>query len=184
MYAASHGKPRWADKTPSYVDCLELVEALYGPECRYVVIYRHGLDVACSLASVGIAEMVQHRGAPREEVLVAGARYWAEQCAKLLEFQAAHADRCLELRYDKLTRHPEPVLRRLFEFLGEPFEPQVLRFHEQPHDIWLGLQDGKAALSTGFQPRVDVWRSEATEDLQAMIAEAGAMLDKLGYRYD
>ena len=183
-YARSHHKPRWADKTPSYLDCLELLEELYGPDCRYVVIYRHGLDTACSIADVQIPELASVWGAPRHERLVAAARHWATQCGKLLAFQQAHTERCFELRYEALTTDPEPNLQRLFDFLGEPFEPQVLRFHEQPHDTWIGLQDGKAARSKGFEPRTGVWHAEAAESIRAMIDEAGPMLRRLGHETD
>ena len=184
MYAAARGKARWADKTPSYVDCVDLIEALYGPDSRYLIIYRHGLDVACSIAGIGMRELDDVRDAPRPEKLVAAARHWSEQCVKLRRFQAAHAERCFELRYEELAREPEPLLRRLFAFLGEPFEAEVLRFHEQPHDNWLGLQDGKAANTRGFEPRIGTWRAEDPAALAAMLAEAGPMLEKLGYSAD
>ena len=184
MYAAARGRPRWADKTPSYLNDLELIEEMFGPDCRYVVIHRHGLDVACSLAEVEIAELVEYHDATHEQRIAAGARYWAEQSGKLLAFQRAHAERCHELRYEELTRDPEPVLRRLFDFLGEPFEPGVLRFHEHPHDNWIGLQDAKAALTRGFRPHIDRWREEKPEILAVMRAEARAALEALGYESD
>ena len=60
----------------------------------------------------------------------------------------------------------------------------MLRFYEQPHDTWLGLQDGKAARSKGFEPRTGVWRAEAAETIRAMIEEAGPMLRRLGHETD
>ena len=183
-YAAVQGKPRWADKTPSYLACLDLLDELYGPECRYLVIYRHGLDVACSIAGMDIPELLEHRGAPRDQKLVPAARYWAERCERSLAFQQKHAKRCFELRYEQLVRDPEPVLRRAFEFLGEPFEPQLLRFHEQPHDSWIGLQDSKAAESSGFEPNIGAWRAEDPGLVSEMRAEAGPMLERLGYACD
>ena len=49
-YSTARGKPRWADKSPQYVDCLDFIDRLYGPACKYLFIYRHGLDVANSIA--------------------------------------------------------------------------------------------------------------------------------------
>jgi hypothetical protein len=183
-YAASHGKPRWADKTPSYVSSLDLIEALFGPACQYVVIYRHGLDSARSLAGVPIRELDAYADAPLSEKLVAAARFWAEGCEKLRAFREAHRERCFEVRYEELTREPEPVLRSLFSFLGEEFEPQLLRFYESPHDSWIGLQDTKAAESRGFTPRIGTWREVDPDVLRRMIAVAGPTLRALGYSVD
>jgi hypothetical protein len=184
MYASSRQKPRWADKTPSYVDCLDPIDELFGPEARYVVIYRHGLDAACSIATIELRELEEYRGAPREQRLVAAARYWATQCRKLRDFQARHPERTLELRYESLCANPEPELRRVFEFVDEAFEPQLLRFYEQPHDHWVGLQDSKAAESTGFDARSETWRDEPPELVRAMLDEVRPMLDTLGYSTD
>jgi len=181
MYAASRSKPRWADKTPSYVGILDFIEGLYGPACRYVIIYRHGLDAACSIAGMGIRDVEPHIQACQGDAHAGAARYWAEQCGKLLDFQARHASRCFELRYEQLARDPEPDLRRLFEFLGERWEPEVLRFHEKPHDHWVGLQDATAASTKGFKPRVGVWRDQPAEVVERMRRVAGPMLVRLGY---
>ena len=43
------------------------------------------------------------------------------------------ADRYHELRYEALVAEPEATLRPLFDFLGEPWDPAVLRFDEQEH---------------------------------------------------
>src|SRR5262249_52267799 len=159
MYAASHKKPRWADKTPSYVDCLDFIETLFGPDCQYVFVYRHGLDSACSIARIpDIAEAEPHVAACGGDRFAGAARYWATQCGVMRGFAARSPARVLELFYEKLVAAPEAEARRLFAFLGETYEPQVLRFHEQPHDHWAGLQDVKASSSKGFQPNVERWR--------------------------
>ncbi len=183
MYAASHGKARWADKTPSYVDCLDFLDALF-PDARYVLIYRHGLDVACSEPMPGIREVQPHIEACGGDRFAGAARYWATQCEKMRAFHADHAERCLELRYEALATRPEAEARRLFAFLGESWEPEVLRFHEKEHDQWLGLQDGTAALSRGFEPRIGTFRAQPAEVIERMRAEAGPTLERLGYSAD
>ena len=182
MYAASHQKPRWADKTPSYVDCLDFIEAVFGPECQYVFVYRHGLDSACSIARIpDIAEADPHIAACGGDRFAGAARYWATQCGVMRAFAARHPERVLELFYEKLGADPEAETRRLFAFLGEPFEPAVLRFHEKEHDHWAGLQDVKASSSKGFQPNVGRWREEPAERIAAMLDQAGERMRELGY---
>lgn len=180
-YAASHGKPRWADKTPAYIDHLGFIESLFAPGCRYLLILRHGLDVAASIARMEIREVVPHIEACGGDRHAGAARYWSTQCAKLLAFRDAHPDRCHVIRYEALVEDPEPTLRPIFRFLSEPWEPEVLRFHEKPHDHWIGLQDGEAAESRGFLRRSERWRSLPAERVEAMLRECGAMLDALGY---
>jgi protein-tyrosine sulfotransferase len=182
MYAASHQKPRWADKTPSYVNCLDFVETVFGPECQYVFVYRHGLDSACSIARIpDIAEADPHIAACGGDRFAGAARYWATQCGVMRAFAAAHPERVLELFYEKLTADPEAEARRMFGFLGEPFEPAVLRFHEKEHDHWAGLQDVKASSSKGFQPNVGRWREEPPDRIEAMLAQAAERMRELGY---
>lgn len=181
MYAAARGKARWADKTPSYVDCLDFIDELYGPDCRYVLIFRHGLDSASSIAQIGIREVEPHVAACGNDRYAGAARYWAAQTRKILAFRERHPDRCIALRYEELTREPEHQLRPVFAFLDEPWEPGVLRFAEQPHDEWIGLQDGGAARSTGFTPSVGRYAREPVQVVERMLREAEPVLRELGY---
>lgn len=184
MYASLHGKVRWADKTPSYVDCLDFIERLYGPGCRFVLIYRHGLDAACSIARVGPRELLPHAEACGGDRYAGAARYWATQCGKMMDFQRRHPERCLEVRYEDLARDPEPTLRRVFAFVGEAWEPEVLRFHEKPHDRWIGLEDRKASQAKGFAPNVGRYREEPPDVIRRMCEQAGPMLKALGYEVE
>jgi len=184
MYAASRGKVRWADKTPSYIDCLDFIEALYGPDCRYVLVFRHGLDSACSTAGVGPRELAPHVEACGGDLYAGAARYWAAQCEKMLTFRDRHPERCFEVRYEDLAAEPEPVLRGMFEFVGEAWDPQVLRFHEQPHDRWTGLEDRTASQARGFVPNVGRYRDQPPEVVRRMVEQAGPMLERLGYRVE
>ena len=48
--ATRRGKARWADKTPAYAAIADFIFTMFGHSARYVVIVRHGLDVALSMA--------------------------------------------------------------------------------------------------------------------------------------
>jgi len=181
MYAASHGKPRWADKTPAYVDCLDAIDRLF-PAAQYVFVYRHGLDSARSIAQIpDIAEAEPHVAACGGDRWAGAARYWATQCGVMREFAARHPGRVFELFYEKLVAAPEAEARALFAFLGEPWEPGVLAFHEKPHDRWAGHQDIKAVASRGFEPNVGRWRLDPPERVRAMLEQAAERLRELGY---
>jgi len=184
LYTTSKGKRRWADKTPSYVDCLSFIDLLYDRRCKYIMIYRHGLDSACSIAKTTVPEVDAHTDACGGERIVAAARYWAEQCEKMVAFQEECGDRCYEVRYEEVASEPEVVMPKVFQFLSEPWEEDVLRFYEHPHDFWIGLQDAKAGETKGFVPHIGAYRNQPRDVVQRMVEQAGPMLQRLGYAVD
>ena len=62
-YAAAHGKSRWGDKTPMYMQRLPLLEELF-PDARYVHLIRDGRDTAVSFLSMPPGIMTLDLGAP------------------------------------------------------------------------------------------------------------------------
>lgn len=182
-YAHAKGKSRWFDKTPSYTDHLDFLDALFGPQCRYIMLYRHGLDVATSMTRMqegnvenGPGKRYKHL---HDSVRVCNAAYWMEQCERMLAFEAAHPEQCFRLRYEDYAAEPERFLLPLFAFLGEPWDPAVMRFAEHPHDH--GLQDSKILQTRGFQPNIGTWRDWPATDLARARELIGPTLAKLGY---
>ena len=182
-YAASTGKKRWADKTPAYVQCLEFVDRLF-PTAQHLMIYRHGLDVAHSITRNGehappYLEPYRTRdGDPR----VAAAAYWAACTRKMLDFQAAHPERCHMIRYEQLCRAPEPVLRPLFAFLNEPWEAAVLEYWKFDHDR--GFEDAWALAARGFSLREGGHRGWPEEVIARAEHAARPVLAELDYEVD
>jgi hypothetical protein len=183
-YARSHGKQRWADKTPAYANCLRAIDEVFIASPRYVMIYRHGLDVAYSLTKTVLGYIVQQTQQQRspednyDPVQVAAA-YWRDQVRKMQRFQEAHLRRCFPVRYEQLVGSPEEVLRDMFAFLGEPFEEQVLRFNEQSHHT--GMEDGKVLLTRTFEPSIGNYRRWRGDELQVALKQAEPELSALGY---
>jgi protein-tyrosine sulfotransferase len=182
-YAQSQGKVRWADKTPIYVDYLDIIEELFQGRARYVMLYRHGLDVAYSMCSTlpdflntvpNYSRIQQRREMPR-----IAAAYWREQVKKMRVFQMSHSQRCFELSYNDLTNNSASVLTNMFEFLGEKFETNVLRFNDISHDE--GLEDGKVTTTRGFNPSFENYRKWQPSQLQAALEETESLLSDLGY---
>jgi len=181
--AKGKGKGRWFDKTPSYTEQLDFLDTLFGPECRYLMLYRHGLDVATSMTRMQGGDVNNGPG-KRFAHLYASARvcnaaYWAEQCERMLAFEAAHPGQCFRLRYEDYSAEPERYLPPLFAFLGEPWEPAVLRFAEQRHDY--GLQDSKVLETREFKPNTGTWHDWPAEELEQARTLIAPTLDRLGY---
>src|SRR5262249_43924316 len=129
-YTKARGKERWADKSPLYVDCLPELRSIFGSRVRIILLIRHGLDVAFSLSDADRDYPALHRDveAAGGNVPVGAGRFWADQNGKIEAFRSAHADVCFRLRYEELTRDPESSLRPMFEFLDEPWEPDVVDY--------------------------------------------------------
>lgn len=118
--AAAAGKRRWAEKTPGNVAVMPRILAFW-PDARILHIRRDPKDVYASLRKSGKA------GGPE-----AFAERWcatvgvAERDKPTL---GPRPDGCyMELLYEELVRAPEPVMRRVMAFLGEPWEAGVARF--------------------------------------------------------
>ena len=148
-YAASRRKPRWADKSPEYVGSLDFIGELW-PRAQFVIVVRNPLDQIDSHTWGGTEcpDRLEPFGGADPDPRISAARYWAAQTRRLLDFEAANPQKCHRIWYEKLCEQPEEVLRPLFEFLGEPWEPEVLEFYRFQHDF--GFEDSIIRTRRGF----------------------------------
>jgi Sulfotransferase family len=180
-YAASRGKRRWAEKTPNYVDCLMEIWDLFGPRVQFVIIVRHGLDAAFSLAD-------PHRHYPAVDrylaqadgnLPVAAGLFWADKNSKIEKLRELRPEACFRLRFEDLTNDPAGTLRPMFDFLGEPWEPAVIDYDKFPHHAGYGDPDVKRRRR--IESNSGKHRSWPSE-VQAAVRDAcGPMLGRLGY---
>jgi hypothetical protein len=70
-------------------------------------------------------------------------------------------------------------LSPLFDFLGEPWEPEVLNFNKKQHDF--GLQDDKILEAGGFKPSTGNYREWNEEEIAAAKEVTADTMIKLGY---
>jgi len=122
-YMARHGKRRWAEKTPRNVLFLPEIWRLF-PRAKFIHMIRDGRDVACSLLPL--------EWGPKS--YPAAARRWV-RCIRAGVRYRADTRRYLEVRYEHLVVEPERETRRVAEFVGEAWEPGMLDFWQQPHDL-------------------------------------------------
>ena len=135
-YAAQRGKPRWGDKTPLYMQHLDLLDRLF-PDARFVHPIRDGRDAALSFLAVPPGLMTEGWGHPRDAAGFA--------CQWAIEVRAARrlgarvgADRYLEVRYEELVADPDTVLRAVCAFAELEFLPRPLhgQLPEDRLDVW------------------------------------------------
>jgi len=120
------GKPRWAEKTPAHVLSMDLIAEVY-PEAQFIHIIRNGYEVVRSLQNMPWAPRRIKWSIARWMDSVRAGR---QSGAKLAP---GHYH---ELRYEDLTKQPEPVVRAICDFLGEEFDSQMLDFHKPRNNSW------------------------------------------------
>jgi protein-tyrosine sulfotransferase len=148
------------------------------------MLYRHGLDVANSLAIMYEKQVLggpakQYADSLNQPPRLTFARYWAEQCEKMLAFEAAHPSKCHRIYYEQYATDPEKYLPPVFEFLGEPWDPEVLNFSKKPHDF--GLQDSKISETKRFAPKIGTYHSWSQEEIASAKEVAANTMRRLGY---
>lgn len=123
-YAQSQGKTRWADKSPDYALMLDYIETLY-PDCQVIHAVRDPHDVVQSWIDFYGTRSVRR-----------AADSWVRYVRAAHEFARSHPEhRALEVRYEDLVGDPEQTLRKLFAWLGEPWEEKVLEFDRRSHSL-------------------------------------------------
>ncbi len=116
-YAEAQGKPRWGEKTPQYLRMMGRIARTL-PEAHFIHIIRDGRDVALSLLSVEWGPTnIQH-----------AAEQWVDEIHTARR-KLSRIPHYMETRFEELVANPEPLLRRVCEFVGLEFEPAMLSYH-------------------------------------------------------
>lgn len=171
---AAHSAGRWGDKTPGYVQHLPLLSRIF-VTAQFVHVIRDGRDVTLSaLKKWGrqcwymdsyylLRNWVQNVGGGR----VAG--------------QALPTGCYMEIRYEDLVQEPEPTIRALCEFLGEPFHVAMLE-HSALAREQIGPQGHIEVREPISSASVGRWRTGMSPFWQRVADEvAGPTLTACGY---
>jgi hypothetical protein len=120
------GATRWFDKTPQNVYGAAMISASM-PLTRFVHIVRDPVNVVASLRIGKVMKV---------ERLTGAVNYWREAIDIMSVMRRATPRRVHELRYEDFMREPEVEIRRLLEFLDEPYDAawfKDFRFNESSH---------------------------------------------------
>ena len=180
LYAESWNKQRFGDKTPLYMQHLDLLERLF-PDARFVHLIRDGRDAALSFLSVPAGLMTEGWGHPQD---AAGfACQWATEVASARELGArVGGQRYRELRYEALVADPEGELRAVCALAGLEYDPAMLDYVGQTDSARKAHQQ---RLNEPPRQNVRKWRTEMSEsDRHAFEEVAGALLAELGYEVE
>lgn len=174
QYREHAGKARWACKSTFMVHHVEAIRARF-PDARLVLLVRDPRDVAASSKqSVFSTFHPLHT-----------AELWrADQAEGLRWLDALPSTTIHLLHYERLVGDPDGEVRRLCAFLGEPFEPAMLRFFERDEARKsAGLAESWAntgrPVSTASRER---WRRELTVRQRLLVEwTAHREMLRLGY---
>ncbi|MGH3008102.1 MAG: sulfotransferase family protein [Gaiellaceae bacterium] len=124
-------RPVLLEKSPPNLIKARFLQALY-PGSSFVVIVRHPIPVSIPTA--------KWRGTRRYDRLF---EHWFH-CHELFEADRPLLERVHQIRYEDFVHEPEPVLRRVFEFLGldpiPPSEPVDADANERYFEQWRSLK--------------------------------------------
>ncbi len=188
-YTEQQGKPRWGEKTPTYVQKMKLIQRAID-EARFVHVIRDGRDVALSVLDRTVRELTAADIAGRWQKKVSKARA-----------DAPALRHYIEIRYEDLILDTEAVLRRVCEFIELPWDDAMLSYHERSAERLQEMAralpgDGRAkelsverrmathAMTTKppSADRVARWRTQMSAEQRAQFEQiAGDLLADLGY---
>jgi hypothetical protein len=173
LYAESRGKPRFGEKTPLYMQHLDVLERAF-PGARYVHIVRDGRDAAVSLLAMTRKPRF-NLSRPRRVGDFAVA--WRREVRTAQRFGRTHL--YCEVRYEDLVAQPEARLREISAFLELEYEPGMLEYHRR-EDPSLYADHPRLAEPPVRDTRS--WRRELRPaDVELFEAIAGDLLTELGY---
>jgi hypothetical protein len=168
--ASRAAKRRWAEKTPGNIAVVDRIWAFW-PQAQVVHIVRDPRDVYAS--SIEANKWQDPRVFAEQWTSTIGEG--AQRVAAL----APSRDVYHVVRYEDLVEDPERTMRRVVDFLGERWEPQVASFGGQSEDFDKVLQaTGKASttLERLKQPltgeRRGIWRQVLSDAQVRALREA------------
>jgi hypothetical protein len=166
QFGKKAAKPRWAEKTPGHVHHVNLIHEVF-PHAQFIHMIRSGYDVVKSLQNMPWAP---RRIGWSTQTWVSSVQAGRAAGAKL---PPGHY---LEVRYEKLIEQPQAVLEEMCKFLGEPFAPQMLEFHDPDKNTW------KAQHKPLQNKPVNSYRNLSLWQRLAFSWSAGWLMRDLGYQ--
>jgi protein-tyrosine sulfotransferase len=179
------GKQRIAEKTPDNIKYFQQLHYIF-PESPLIHVMRDGRDVVCSLMTMDWINPMTGKSIDIVSDIRKASEYWVAQMqwgATALKHVEARK-KVIELRYENLVSHPEPILKRLFEVLNEPWMPELLEFYKQERDL-AGESSAEQVRRPIYKNAISRWEKDLTGKNKEIVKEvAGEMLIKAGYAKD
>ena len=171
--ARRRGKARWGDKTPSYVEDIDTLWALF-PRCKIIHLIRDGRDVANSLRTLSWGS----------RDLTKLARHWRWMVMLGRKMGAMIPGHYLEVHYESLVDNPGHTLSQICDFLGEGYETDMLRYYEDAESAMpaISMRWHESSVRAPDPAKAQSWRSTMSNADRIVFEEiAGDALTMFGY---
>lgn len=179
-YAKANNKVRWIGKELFIASFLDVLDACFDYQAKYIFITRHGLDVAYSIArkfGYWNNESVCS-GMP----LMNGLEEWRKVNGDLTKFALRNRERVHTLKYEDMVNEPARIGAEVFKFLGEPWDETILqRMWHTDHHPNLGYSTRSEMGVAMDSLRSNQWTEWPSELLQQLGLMANETLSELGY---
>lgn len=120
-YAALKGVSHYGDKSAFFQHIsLDKIDRAVAGRAKFIHIVRDGRDVSLSWMKLRMGP----------QTIAVAARAWRRHVAGKREWGKANPDRYCEVRYEDIIMNPEVEIRRVCEFIGIEFRPEMLLFHQ------------------------------------------------------
>ncbi len=162
----------FGEKTPHHLLRARRILSVF-PDAKYVLVHRDGRDVALSLTKVPwFCSDLQVTFS-----------YWLRCCREGRWLRDRPRVNLLVVRYEDLVRGPEVELRRIAEFLGLDYEPQMAEGSGNLEGTLPWEADWKTRATTNItSARIGNWRRELTPTQVSQLERwGGRVLKELGY---
>jgi hypothetical protein len=162
----------FGEKSPEHQRRLCLIRRVFS-DAKIMLIYRDGRDVACSVRKLPWMS----------SDLYVNFALWLHYYRIQRREQSRQDPNLLCVKYEDLVRHPEPEMRRVLEFLGLPYESQVVSGSGNSEGVPGWETPWKArALEPISSARIGTWRAELSSEQVAILERwGGKALMALGY---
>lgn len=129
-YARIHGKCAnvFGDKNNYYVAHIDSIQKIF-PNSKKVFLFRDGRDVAVSYKNINQGKIKSDYVPKLNKNIGLIAQEWAINVKNFLRIMG-HDKNSIAIKYEDLITNPKTELSRVFNFLGERFEDQTLKFHQ------------------------------------------------------
>jgi Sulfotransferase family len=169
------GAAWFTDKMPLNETQLGLIALLF-PEAPLIHVIRHPLDIMVS----AISNHFTH-GFFCASALETAAQHYVRVMDLVHHFRSEMALRYLPIRYEEMVVDQEATVRAMLDFIGEPFDPRCLEFHENRR---YARTASYAQVTEKLYDRSRFRYRNYRKHLEPAIPILQPVIDRLGYTVD
>jgi hypothetical protein len=166
LYAQQHGKNRGGDKTPGHHSYLqEITEQL--PDSRVIFLLRDPRDSVLAIRE-------------KFDISLKGATaLWNAAYLSYMKF----SHRIHLVQYEQLVRHPTQSVQAICAYLGEDYEPDMMRFFERIPNQLTRIKYNQDLLSPVNSSHIGRFREMGESEIKRIEAACGIGMEALGYEF-